>query len=345
MALTLALTTVVKVSYAQGLGAEDEAILNADPMVAANPANISAPQLDINGNYQVASEADKMKKQRADMERQTDDMLKKKTEEQRVASEKKINAQMQAMLSGQPAPQDEVKTTQASVQKVEVKAAEVQPAEKVKTYKVIPYGGAQQMQGAGEVNFQAKMNTGLRAEATVLDERLGIGVGFNFAQTDVRDNRYVNYYAQNGQNQNGPEFKYRNMSGEIYGKFYLLNKSVFRPYVGAGVAYNNSKLTHTSQQNSYYSNYYGNNTSLNNGYSSSYASAALMAGTDFNFTETVGINLEFKYSRALSSAFNSNNVGVNQGFMGYDQAYLQQLGQQMNEATLMAVNFGLVVRF
>lgn len=346
LALTLALTTVVKVSYAQGLG-DEEAVLNADPIATttAAPNNVSAPQLDINGNYQVPSEADAINRRTQELARKTNEMVQKNVAVKRDANEKKLANELTQMFNGQPAPQDEVTTTQASVQKVEVAAAAVKPEEKVtKNYKVIPYGGAQQMQGAGEVNFQAKMNAGLRAEATVLDERLGIGVGFNFAQTDIRDNRYVNYYAQNGQ-QNAPEFKYRNMSGEIYGKFYLLNKSVFRPYVGAGVAYNNSKLTYTSQQNSYYSNNYGNNTSLNNGYSSSYASAAAMAGTDFNFSETVGLNLEFKYSRALSSAFNSNNVGVNQNFMGYDQAYLQQLGQQMNEAALMAVNFGLVIRF
>lgn len=340
LALTLALTTVVKVSYAQGLEGEES--------LAADPVSINAPQLDIDGKYQQVSEADKINRQTQELARQTNDMVQKNVAVKRDANEKKLANELKQMFNGQPAPQDEVKINQSSVQKVEVAADQVKPEEKeVKNYKIMPYGGFQQMQGQGEVSFQSNVNTGLRAETVVMDERLGIGLGFNFAQTNVRDNRYVNYYANQygSNNQNGPEFKHRNMSGELYGKFYLLNKSVLRPYVGAGVAYNNSKLTYTSQQNMYYSSYYGNNTSLNQGYSSSYASGSAMIGTDFNFSETVGLNLEFKYSRALSSAFNNNNIGVNNGFLGYDQAYLQQLGQQMDQASLMAVNFGLVIRF
>lgn len=347
LALTLALSTVVKVSYAQGLESED-AVLNVDPIATTttttttmNGNMVNTTPLDVNGNYQVPSEADAINRRTQELARKTNEMVQKNVAVKRDANEKKLANELTQMFNGQPVAQ-EVTTQQASVQKVEVTAAEVKPEEKVKNYKVIPYGGAQQMQGSGEVNFQAKVNTGVRAEALVADQRVGIGLGFNYAQTDIRDNRYVNYY---GMNQNAPEFKYRNMTGEIYGKFFLLNKSVFRPYAGAGLAYNTSKLTHTSQQNNYYSTNYGNNNSLNQGYDSSYASAAAMIGTDFNFTDSVGLNLEFKYSRALTSAFNSNNIGVQQGFLGYDQAYLQQLGQQMNEAALMAVNFGLVIRF
>ena len=332
LALTVSLTSLS--SFAQGL--DDEAALNADPIGVQT--SLQNPQMDINGQYQMPSESAKLKRQTEELARKTNDMVQTKIETKRAENEKKLANEMSAMFNGQQ--QDQVATKQAQAQSTTEVPAEKKAEKLDPNFKVIPYAGASSMSGEGEVNFQSKVNAGLRAETLVLNKRLGIGVGFNYAATDIRDQRYTNfYYAQN----QTPEFKYRNMSGELYGKFYILNENVFRPYVGAGVAYNNTKLTHTNQVNHF--NQFGNQGVNNQGYNSNYASGSALVGTDILFTERVGINFEFKYSTAFSSAFNNDNQGINQNFQGFDSAYLQQLGQQMDDATIMAINAGIVINF
>jgi outer membrane protein W len=322
---------------AQGL--DDEA-LNADPIgtMTANPRTVQADPLDIDGKYKVPSESDRLKKQTEELARRTNDMVQTKIETKRAENEKKLANELQGMFNGQPM-QDEV-GSRAAAPTVTAVAPEAAPQKLDANYKIIPYAGAASMTGEGEVNFQSKMNAGMRAETLVLNKRLGIGLGFNFAQTDVQDRRFVTF--QFAQNQ-APEFRYRNMSGELYGKFYILNENVFRPYVGAGVGYNSTELTSTNTINNF--NQFGFQGVNNQGYNANFASGAALIGTDLLFSERVGLNLEFKYSRAFTSAFNNNNTGLNNNFQGYDSLYLQQLGQLMDNAQVMAVNLGLVVQF
>lgn len=314
----------------------DESALNTDPISVLN-----APQLNVDGSYHQASESDLIRKQNEEMIRKNNDMVNKKVETMRMDNEKKLGHELSKMLGGQAPVADQVTTSQASTQKIEATTEAIKPVDTTeRNFKVIPYAGASNMTGQGEVNFQSKVNTGLRVEALTLNRRLGIGVGFNYAQTDIRDNRYTfGYYGAN-YGQNAPEFKYKNMSGELYGKFFLLTDSIFRPYVGAGVGYNSSQL-----RNSMFSNNQTANYGLSNEYNSTFVTGAALVGTDLQFTNRFGINVEFKYQKAFTSSFNSNNIGVNPGFQGYDQVYLQQLGQQMDDAAVMAFNFGLVLAF
>jgi outer membrane protein W len=324
---------------AQGL--DDEA-LNADPIgtMNANPRTVQADPLDINGQYKVPSESDRLKKQTEDLARRTNDMVQTKIETKRAENEKKLANELQGMFNGQPM-QDEV-GSKASAPTVTAVVPEAAPSKLDANYKIIPYAGAASMAGEGEVNFQSKMNAGMRAETLVLNKRLGIGLGFNFAQTDIQDRRYMTFqYAQN----QAPEFRYRNMSGELYGKFYLLTENVFRPYVGAGVGYNSTQLTSTNNVNNFNQFGFQGNNFNNQNYNANFASGAALIGTDLLFSERIGLNFEFKYSRAFTSAFNNNNTGLNNNFQGYDSLYLQQLGQLMDEAQVMAVNMGLVVQF
>lgn len=331
LALTLA------IGFSTLASAADEDVLQKEivpPVQQSNNQSFNMDPMDMDGKYK---KEDKL----AGIIGKQDDEIKDRNDAKRTEVLEKLHKeQLAKMFDGKPVEQ-ELTTKQASTM---VATAPEEEAKKA-SVKIIPYGGLSQMQGEGEVNFQAKINSGLRLETVVLEERLGIGVGFNFSQIDIRDNRYVNNFSYN-QQQTAPEFKYRNMSGEIYGKYFVLNKDVFRPYIGAGIGYHSSKLTHTNNQqfnSMYYTNY--NQQALQNGYDSSFATGSAMVGTDLQFTKLVGLNFEFKYSRALSSAFNSNNIGVNPQYGGYDQVYLQQLGQQMDEASLMAVNMGLVVKF
>ncbi|MFZ4713683.1 MAG: outer membrane beta-barrel protein [Bacteriovoracaceae bacterium] len=335
--LAMSLTLMSVSSFAQGL--EDESLLNADPI----GTKMNNPQLDIDGSYQVPTEADRLNKQTQDLVKKTNDMVQKNVATLRNANEKKLGNQLQGMFNGEPQNQEDTVSSKAAAPSVTAILPAAEPAKLETNYKVIPYAGGSSMSGEGEVNFQSKVNAGLRAETLVLNKRLGIGLGFNYAQTDVQDLRYVTYqYAQN----QAPEFKYRNMSGELYGKFYILTENVFRPYVGAGLGYNSTTLSSTNTVGLYnQSGFQGNNNFNNQNYNSSFASGAALIGTDILFTERVGLNLEFKYSRAFTSAFNSNNTGTNTNFQGYDSAYLQRLGQQMDDASIMAVNLGLVVAF
>ena len=195
----------------------DESALNTDPISVLN-----APQLNVDGTYHQASESELIRKQNEEMIRKNNDMVNKKVETMRMDNEKKLGHELSKMLGGQAPVADQVSTSQASVQKLETSTEAVKTQEAgERNFKVIPYAGASNMTGEGEVNFQSKLNTGLRLEALTMNRRLGIGVGFNYSQTDIRDNRYTNGYYGMSYGQNAPEFKYQDMSGEIYGKFFL----------------------------------------------------------------------------------------------------------------------------
>lgn len=217
--------------------------------------------------------------------------------------------------------------------------------EAFETIKLLPYAGATSYNGQAE-KLESQVTAGLRLESNIT-ERFSMGIGGVFGQLKTRDygngmnygipnygNPYNNFYGMGGR-----EIQYRAMGIDLYGKFFITKGERFRPYLGAGMAYNRASLKY-SENNTL--NYGGMNFG-NEEYTTSFATGQLMVGTEVMVTRGFGINIELQYATALGGNLSSKSAMST--YNSPDQQRLRDLGKDIVESNMLSIFAGAVVNF
>jgi outer membrane protein W len=310
----------------------------------------NSPQIDIEG--------DPIKRQRMHMEQKTNEMVRQRIENQRLQQERELTRSLQKAFTQGLEARDEVSTIMAAPQPaapavVEAPAPVARKSDEP-TNKILPHFGVTNIKGEA-IDFETKINMGVTFES-MLTENISVGVGLGYTAMDITDfaNTYVTqpmnnfntfntWYPHNGYNNlfgQGRTIDYKNMSMLINSKFFLSTSSKIRPFVGAALSYNRAKLQYQDNGN----NFSFQGTSFGNeGYSSSYIGATGLLGSEVVFTDTIGMSLDFRYARGLTSGFSTNSdVDPTRNF---DQRRLENISNAIEKADFFSLNLGLLVRF
>lgn len=221
--------------------------------------------------------------------------------------------------------------------------------------KILPYTGLTTYM-SDQNNLESNIGAGVRVESN-LNERFSIGMGFSYTTMTTQDfgsgyfdagfyNYYDSFY-------NGRTIEHSNMNFNLYSKFFILKNERFRPYIGAGIGYNRSKLSYANNDSAsssyggygygaYNSGYYGYNFGNEEVVSSS-VNVELMAGSEISITQMIGINLELSYMRGLGSNLSTEN-GLN-AYNAPDQQRLQDLSDELSSSNIVSLYAGMLVYF
>jgi opacity protein-like surface antigen len=211
----------------------------------------------------------------------------------------------------------------------------------VETVRVIPYIGMRTYSGTGINGNQTDSSFGLRLESEVVN-RFILGAGFQYdtlTSQELNNNfgyspGYYGFYGQGGR-----EVEYTTWSLDLLAKVILIKGERFRPYLGGAIGYNNGELSYTDnrQYPSYYNaTMFGDNETI----STSFVTGSIMAGTDFLFTENIGLNLEMAFIKGMN---NLNDQNIN--YFDWDMQRLQELSEQFAEASSVSFRAGVTVSF
>lgn len=332
-----------------GLGLSTQGFAQTADILEDTEAVLNSDQIDIDGMYEQPREsaAKRIEKMRKQLEKKNEDMVSKRIEDMRIAEEKKLAKKLsKAFNGGNLGNVDEVSTVQAAPAKVVAAAPVVEEKkEEVKRNKVIPMFGVTNYSG-DSIDFESKINFGLQAES-LLTDRISMGLGIAFTSMDISD---VSSNFNNGYNYNpgyynafgntGREIDFTNLNVEANSKFFITGiDSKFRPYVGGALGYNRSSLKYNDGGNGFQNGgfNFGNEAQKN-----SNISGSILGGMEASFGDTIGVSLDLRYTRALTSGFNQKQGTTVQN---PDQLRLQNIGKAIEDANQISVGAGLVVRF
>lgn len=332
------------------LGMISQAAIADDLLFATDRAiQFDSAQIDIEG--------DPVKRHRQKMEQRTNEMVRQRIENQRLQQERELTRSLQKAFTNGLEARDEVSTimaapapTQAPQEVVVAPLPEVKPKSAEPENKIIPFFGVTNIKGE-TIDFETKINMGLTFE-NMVTRSLSVGLGIGYTAMDITD--YANAYISNPYMNQGPFYNpgyfdtfgqgrtidYKNIQMVVNSKLFLSTESKIRPFLGGALSYNRAKLAYTDSGNDYS---FGNVRFGNEGYSSSYIGATGMLGSEVIFSEMVGMSLDFRYSRGLTSGF-SRNSDVD-GFRNPDQRRLENIGSAIESADFFSLNLGVVVRF
>lgn len=320
---------------------------------------LESDQIDIDGNFNRPSAADRMAKMRQQLEKQNENMMRKKIEDIRVQQEQEMSNKLRKAFQGGLAAidsdeqaSDEVKTVQAAPQRIETV---IEAPKDTKSNKVTPFFGVANYSG-DNVDFESNLNLGLSLESEV-SKHFSVGVNFTYSTMDITDtaNTYVNNFGNynNFGNNYGPyynpgyyntfgegrEMSYKRMGLDVNTKFFITADTKIRPFIGLGLGYNRSSLKYNDDGGNY--NYNGINFG-DEEYTSSFISGTASVGAEVNFSETIGAVVDVRYNKGLSDGFNSEST---QSFNNPDQVRLENVGKSIEEAHQVSLNAGLIIRF
>ncbi|MFP5457878.1 MAG: outer membrane beta-barrel protein [Bacteriovoracia bacterium] len=373
---TLALALMVGMSFGQVMALAEDDVLNSAPINVDGYLHDDRPVTDgeLEGirselgkqknmtqlNKEKAKELGKLSGQTEKLLDSQDEYIDGKIESQKAIKEfnKKTaenEKKLKCLLEESTAPEcakwvkksslveDQVSTGQAApAAQIEAAAPAANgPRNAFEEIKLLPYAGVTNFQGEAE-KLETEFAGGVRIESNVT-ERFSMGVGINFGQFTTQD--YANLYAAQpfgfGYNNlygSAREIKYSNVGLDLYGKFFITRGERFRPYVGAGIGY--SRMTLEYGDNNQYS--FGNLNFGKEELTSSYATGSLSAGTEILITRSIGLNVEFQYSRGFGAS--NSDSGVNP-FNAPDQRRLQELGDEIIQSNALSIFAGVMVVF
>ncbi len=221
--------------------------------------------------------------------------------------------------------------------------------------KILPYTGLTTIMTENE-NLEANLSAGLKAEANI-SSKFSVGLGVAYASMTTQDfggNGYIAsaYRPTYNSYYGGREIKMTNMNVSLYSKYFLINNDRFRPYIGAGMGYNRRTLEYTNNNSApqTYGGYgygygygYSNATFGNEEVVTSNLNAELMVGSEVHFTNTVGLNLELNYVRALGGNLSSEN-GLDI-YNAPDQKRLEDLSEEIGNSNIVSLFAGMLIKF
>lgn len=328
-----------------------------DELDSLSSDSLDMDDIDIDGKL---SASDLLKKRRERLEERNRQMMEKKVEDIRVKQEIALTNKLQKAFNNSMNNLDEnksdtVNTVQAApvvlpppAPVIETRIIEVPapaPIVEVKKTKIIPMLGTSTI-SADNLDLSSNLNLSIAAE-TMMTPQLSLGVAIGYSTMELTDtaNSYINngygsYYGYGYYNVYGANRKIdsKKLTLEANAKFFFTENSRLKPYIGAGVGYNRNNLKYATSESYYY-----NNASFGGEeYSSNNFNATVRGGAEFDFTETVGVNLDVSFSKALGKSAGSNS---NNYYTSPDQMRLENLAGEIQDANVIAVQGGIVVRF
>jgi opacity protein-like surface antigen len=271
----------------------------------------------------------------------TEEMIEERKESQSTIA--KYNKKIECLMEENPGKdcdeyvkrkQDTVSVGQAAPQIVH----EVQtPSKMGDVIKLLPYAGVATFQSDNE-SLESGISAGLKVESDLTD-RISMGLGLNYMSMTTTDFGGVTGSVV------GRDVDYSNLNFDMYGKFFIVKTERFRPYVGAGLAYNRTSAEFSSGNNTN-NNYYGQSyQSGEQEVTANIMSAKIIGGSEILFTENVGMNLELQYSKGLGSSFGGESNSDNNAFGNTFQSRLEDLSEEINTAHTISVSAGVLILF
>jgi opacity protein-like surface antigen len=304
------------------------------------------------------SPSELLRKRREKLEERNKLMVEKKIEDIRVKQEialsNKLNDAFTKGLNN--LNEDKVQVVQAApvvapqpimapapapiiIEKV-IETKEVEPKVE-KNSKVIPFIGAQSIKGEDNLDLETKLNAGVQVE-TKLDTNITAGLGLSYTTLTATDTS--NVYTSGTvicttSNCGARNMSYGKLSVEAQGKYFLTVDSKVKPFIGLGVGFNRTSLKYDDV-----TGYYYNGVQLGNeGVSTNFFSGTAKLGLEADISETVGLNLDLIYSKALTSGIGTNSEIASS--TNPDQQRLENISKRMEDADVTAIGVGLVVKF
>lgn len=319
-----------------------------DPLLSDTEEILNSDQIDIDGRFRKESAADRIEKMRKRLETQNEEMVQKKIEDIRINQEKELAGKLQKAFRGNMQAMDDmdsVQTVQAAPQRIVAPAPIVKEKSELKN-KIIPYFGVRQYNGENVDSFESKINAGLTMENMITDH-FSVGVGINYTTMDITDRNSFTGFNSFGYS-DGDNISYQNINLNLNGKFFMTKDSKIRPYVGLGLGYNRTSLKLNEDNSQFNGGYNFGNTAYSNEdskVSGSNVTGSGMVGAEVSFTDNLGLNLEFNYTRAITSGFDStSNLGYG-AFNDIAKANLRTLGDNLEASDVASLNLGFVIKF
>ncbi len=331
------------------LAATPSVLAQGDDLLSETEDILNSQQIDIDGTFRKESAADRIEKMRKRLENQNEQMVQKKIENIRIKQEQELAGKLQKAFRGNMEAMDNmdsVQTYQAAPQRVVAPAPVVEEKEEYKN-KIIPYAGIRQFNGDGVDSYESEINAGLSME-NMITERFSIGLGLNYTKMDIAERGYFNSWNSFGFN-NVDTINYSNINLNLNGKFFFTVESKIRPYAGLGLGYNRTTLKY-EQEEAQTGTFGGSFNTFNaeeSSVSGSNVTGSAMVGAEVSFTDMLGLNLEFNYTRAITSAFDqgrSSNFGYGT-FGELAENRLEGIGDSLEESDIASLTVGFVIKF
>jgi outer membrane protein W len=220
-----------------------------------------------------------------------------------------------------------------------VLTSELPVEKKEKNLKIIPYGGFSNLSSAS-FRYKSNLFPGLAVE-NKLSENFSVGLDFNYNTMEIEN--YVDYYGSSSR------MDYKQLSVELYSKFYFSGKGRFLPYLGAGIGYKNINIAYSPSNSAFnWNNGYNGNNTNDNGLKGRSVFASASVGTEFYFNSQFGLNAQFKYSKGLSSTID-NPVSSYNYINGYplsnNESELSQMAKEVASVGQQSLYVGAIVKF
>lgn len=321
-----------------GLGLSAQVLAQSD-ILEDTDSILNSDQIDIDGAFEQPRESasQRIEKMRKQLEKKNEEMVSKRIEDMRIKEEQKLAKKLQkAFNGGNLGNVDEVSTVQAAPAKVVAAAPVVEETkEEIKRNKISPTFGVTNFSG-DKIDFESKMTIGIQGES-LLNDHISLGLGISYAAMDIQDQ--TNTFGGYNNLGRGREINFTAMNVDLLGKFYITGADrKIRPYVGGGLGYARSSLKYAQNDPMVFNGYnIGDESQKFSNFTGS-----ISTGAEVNFTNTVGLSVDLKYARALTSGFSTETGTTNQNS---DQLRLENLGQEIEDSNQISVGAGLVIKF
>jgi outer membrane protein W len=320
-----------------------------DDLLAGTDDVLNSEQIDIDGSYdRRESGSDRIAKLRKRLESQNEEMMAKKIENERIKAEKKLEIKLRRAFTG--GNSDRVVVRQAAPQRIAAPAPIV-AVKSIKRTSVIPSIGVSQALRDTD-NAESKIDLGLNIEHAVHENvSVGLGLGFSKIQFETDNNNFF-FASQPTNEENEYDYEYSRMNINLNAKFYFTGlDNKFRPYFGAGLGYNRVTISDTNPTDDNFSNngssggYQYQNPDQDTEITDSVVSATANLGSNLLFNDIVGMNINFSYTRFITSAFNSSNENNGNNQFNANENALRDQGKSVSEDSVMGVSVGVVINF
>lgn len=302
-------------------------VIAQDDLMDDTQSVLESEEIDIEGQFNRPSPADRIEKMRKKLEKQNEQMVQKKFKQQ--------------------ADGDEVQVRQAAPERVVVAAPPAEPKAELKKNRITPYAGLTRFNEACLDGCESSVHAGLNFDTLVTD-RISIGVGAALTTMSIVDtaNSFGQQYYNNGFNFNtsGDEIDYSRLALDINSKFFFTVETKLRPFVGLGLGYERASLKYATKS-SQFQTYNSNQNLGNDSVTGSSVNAQGMIGAELLFSDTIGLQLDFRYKKNLTNGFDAESRTNNSTFVNFNEIVLTNLGAQIQDSSEAQINLGLTIGF
>jgi hypothetical protein len=354
--MSLFLATALVAVSAHTAHAQDYSLDDAEDALGSSDA-LEMDQIEIEGKL---SPSELLKRRREKLEERNKIMVEKKIEDIRVKQEIALTNKLQGAFNNSlnNLNEDKVQTTQAApvapapvapapIIETRIVEVPVAPVREDKKSKIIPSLGVTSIKG-DRIDLETNVTVGVAAE-TMITPQVAVGIGFGYGTMDLTD--VANAFANNTYNTGYNTVGYNNTYGagrkmnlkkiilEGNTKYFFIEDAMIKPYIGGAVSFNRTTLKYENSNSYSYNGYnYGNED-----YGTSAVAGAIKLGAEIGFNDTVGANVEFGYTKNITSGISkSSEVSTT---TNPDQGRLENVSKEIEDASATTIQAGLVIKF